>query len=153
MYCATVVVFMEIIATQEGNTVHMLPREREPNLDKIVFSSLASAAKYCGVPTSELRHLINTVISQSRVVYKVGGPIARSATGIAAPGIVLYPSWPGYTRLVTSTDGPVKQKKPQQHCPVNKDSENVPNKLQQRVILQMEMTVTVILKLRVPLMW
>ena len=40
---------------------------------------------------------------------------------------ILYHSWPGYTRLVTSTDGSVKEKKPQQHCPVNKGSENGPN--------------------------
>ncbi len=84
----------------EGNIVYLLPLGRELNGDKIVFSTYAGAEKYCDVTADELLHLNGTCASLNRLCYKVGRPIARTATGIAAPGILLFRLRPGQELII-----------------------------------------------------
>lgn len=89
------------VENEEGRVVSFWPRGRELNLDKIVFSSYLTAAKYCGLTSTELHHIHGPAITQHHICYMVGGAVTRTNNEISPSVITVYYSWPGYNRLTT----------------------------------------------------
>lgn len=87
-----------IIATQYSN-VAVLPHGRKLNEDKIVFVKYERVGLYCALNKTELSHLHGPSLMQSRIVYRIGGAVTRTRTGIAPMGIAVNTSWPGFSRL------------------------------------------------------
>lgn len=81
-----------LVASCQGDNASAMPRGRELNEDKIVFTTYRAAGLYCGLDKTDLCHLQGPMMVQGKVWYRIPGPLTRTQVGIAPMGISLHTS-------------------------------------------------------------
>jgi len=73
---------------------------RDMNDNRIAFASFMVGGKFCALRREDFAHITGPAFVQDQVRFVIPGSVARDASGILAPGILPFASWPGCEKSV-----------------------------------------------------